>query len=1569
MNSRPESAPGVPPPEIRRLVASSSERFQEAWRAAGRPLLEPFLDGLSEAERAAVLRELVALEAELRSDRGEYPTLGEYLDRFPSDASVVTAALTSLRETSVADGPIQEASATPATERDEPEADAPTLAASTLTTVEGPPPFEGDRNEPVPQWLGRYRVVRLLGRGNFGRVYLARDGDLNRDVAIKVPTAQSLARPGRLEALLNEGRLAAGLKHPAIVRVFDIGRGDDGTVFIVLEYVDGTTLAELLGRGRLEPLRLAGLIAEAADAVHDAHRAGLVHRDLKPSNIILDRRGRPKVTDFGLALSEALQRDKAGEVAGTPSYMAPEQVRGEAHRLDGRTDIWALGVILYQGLTGRLPFPARDRSETFDEILRREPRPPRQIDDALPRELERICLKCLAKRMTDRFETAMDLAEELRAWSASASASAPSAPAAPAALRVVPKGLRSFDQGDTEFFLSLLPGPRGRDGLPESIRFWKARVEDRGDGAFRVGLLYGPSGGGKSSWVRAGLLPRLGAFVRPFYVECSRDRTEESLMAALRRQHPGLPDGCGLVEALAMLREGGLTPKGVKVLLVLDQFEQWLHAHPDKGQSDVVGALRQCDGHRVGALLLVRDDFWLAIARFFRAIEVPLREGENSNPVELFDREHARGVLAGFGRACGRLPDGAIAPGSEAARFIDEAVREMCAADGRVAPVRLSLFAEVVRHRPWNPSILRGLGGIEGIGMTFLAETFDAKSSPPSHRIQREAAQGVLQALLPSPTSILRGRLRSATELREASGLLERPGDFDELIRLLDSELRMITPVDRDGDGDAEASYQLAHDFLITPIRQWIERKQRSTRAGRARLRLASITGSWSQRPGSQRLASPLEWIGILWHTRPSSWSPDERRMMRAAIRHTLTRAAAAVVLGLGAALVIGEIRHRDRAGTLLRQALEVDAEGLPAVLDELRAHQDRVREDLKDLEADPNAPSRDRRIATLLLYRERPSARRAVAMLNWARDAEPDELALIRDAFAEHPSEAIVDRLRRVLRDGDAEPAVRLRFASVLARLEAVDSRAWRPFAGALADALLDEERRHVPRWLALLGDAVPMLEPHLGRTCGDASLDPSRRSDAAEAITEAAFDRGDSASIARVLVRAQPEATLILLRGLERIEPRGPALDVLRAVEAEPESEAEVRGRASAVIALAALGDPGPLRQALGRRPDPRLRSRAVQQIAALGLGSRVFPDSSTPPDADPGVRQAVLMAWSETPRGRLSPPVRAEVLAMARRRFLDDVDPGVHSAASLLLRRWGDSEPPLPAPEAPEGSNPDVRHWERGPNGHTLVLLPGPLEFRMGSPESEPERFAYETRHHRRIDRSLLVSTTEVTVAQFLGFRPDYTADSRYVRTPECPGGGISWYEALAYCNWLSERDGLDRSEWCYPDDCTAGMQLPDDLLERSGFRLPTEAEWEYFARAGTETARPFGETEESFGRHAWTWLTSQGRAAPAGSLLPNEFGLFDTLGSLWEWCHDGPIGPDYYPDYPEGTPDDPAPDPFLGLPVNDEDWRIIRGGAFDASPAMARSAHRDIFDAGSARYMLGFRVVRTVSGLDR
>ncbi len=225
-------------------------------------------------------------------------------------------------------------------------------------------------------------------------------------------------------------------------------------------------------------------------------------------------------------------------------------------------------------------------------------------------------------------------------------------------IKIIPKGLRSFDEHDADFFLELLPGPRDRDGLPDSIRFWKRKIEQIDpDLTFRVGLIYGPSGCGKSSLVKAGLLPRLGKHVLPVYVEATPEETEARLLKGLRKACPELPRGSGLVDSLANLRRGRILPPERKVLLVLDQFEQWLHAKRGEENTELVAALRHCDGEHVQAVVLVRDDFWMAASRFMRDLEIRLLEGENSALVDLFDPRHAKKVLMAFGRAYGALPE------------------------------------------------------------------------------------------------------------------------------------------------------------------------------------------------------------------------------------------------------------------------------------------------------------------------------------------------------------------------------------------------------------------------------------------------------------------------------------------------------------------------------------------------------------------------------------------------------------------------------------------------------------------------------------------------------------------------------------------------------------------------------------------------------------------------------------------------------------------------------------------------------------------------------------------------
>jgi class 3 adenylate cyclase/tetratricopeptide (TPR) repeat protein len=265
-----------------------------------------------------------------------------------------------------------------------------------------------------PAAFGRYTVQRVLGTGGFATVYLGHDTQLDRAVAVKVLTGGPDLPPAEVESFLQEARRLARLSHPGIVTVHDVGV-HEGQLYLVSTFLEGPSLAQWLQANRPGWPEAARITAAVADALAHAHARQIIHRDVKPGNIILTASSVPILVDFGLGLDEARAGGRMiGVISGSPGYMSPEQFAGATHRIDGRTDIYSLGVVLYEMLTGHLPHRTTNITELMRQVRDDEPQPPRQVVADIPPDLERACLKALAKLPSNRYTTATDFADDLR---------------------------------------------------------------------------------------------------------------------------------------------------------------------------------------------------------------------------------------------------------------------------------------------------------------------------------------------------------------------------------------------------------------------------------------------------------------------------------------------------------------------------------------------------------------------------------------------------------------------------------------------------------------------------------------------------------------------------------------------------------------------------------------------------------------------------------------------------------------------------------------------------------------------------------------------------------------------------------------------------------------------------------------------------------------------------------------------------------------------------------------------------------------------------------------------------
>jgi serine/threonine-protein kinase len=266
----------------------------------------------------------------------------------------------------------------------------------------------------MPSDFGPYELLKEIGRGGMGVVYKARQKDLDRTVAIKMILASHLASTEHVRRFRAEAKAAAGVRHEHIVKIYEVGQLH-GQHYFVMDYIEGASLAERIAAGPVDVQTAVRLVGQVARAVDYLHRQGIVHRDLKPSNILLDADERPCVSDFGLAkvLRAQSETTATGAILGTACYMAPEQAAGHSAEAAPTSDVYSLGAILYELLTGQPPFREENPLDTLMQVLSREPPLPRQLNRDIPRPLELICLKCLAKSPEDRYPSAEALAEDL----------------------------------------------------------------------------------------------------------------------------------------------------------------------------------------------------------------------------------------------------------------------------------------------------------------------------------------------------------------------------------------------------------------------------------------------------------------------------------------------------------------------------------------------------------------------------------------------------------------------------------------------------------------------------------------------------------------------------------------------------------------------------------------------------------------------------------------------------------------------------------------------------------------------------------------------------------------------------------------------------------------------------------------------------------------------------------------------------------------------------------------------------------------------------------------------------
>ena len=1364
----------------------------------------------------------------------------------------------------------------------------------------------------------RYRMLRPHRKGGLGEVFIALDEELQREVALKEIQARHADNAESRQRFLLEAEITGRLEHPGIVPVYGLGSYADGRPFYAMRFIKGDSLKDAIdrfhadesvkfdpGKRALELRQLLGRFQDVCNAIAYAHSKGVLHRDLKPDNVMLGNYGETLVVDWGLAKAIGAREEVTPTGSMTLRLSGPESGLTQAGHVLGTPQYMSPEQASGQNAELTLASDVYSLGATLYHLL--TGRAPFVGNNAYA-ILEGVC--------RGQFPPPREIDGN-----------------SPPALEAV--CLRA---------MALRPEKRyaSAKDLADDVEHWLA---DEPVAAYREPL---------------------------------RQR-----MARWRRRHPALVTGTAALAftALVALGVGSLFLSQEQGRTLKEQRARLAEQEKAKRASDEralaqVNALLDATPQAVPAILRGLDDYREQIRpRLEEVRRKPEPVGATDATRQLWRQHRARAALA-------LLPDPAVR--EELVQWLLQAkepaevllVREELAAHGKELAAGLwrtvddpgtkaaARFRALVALARFDPDSRRW----GKAGSAAVEELLSANALHLGTWVQ--ALRPVRAALLGSLGEVLRGRRLPEFRQVAATVLADWAADRPELLAdlLLDADPKqdaLLFPVlQRHREQavkqlQAELDRKAAFDWKDAPLEPaW---KTPDTAVVQ---RLAAAQGMVAERFALCQ-ALPLK-----------QFDSTAATLAKVGYRPLRLRPYA----GSGGSLVAAVWRRDGRAWRAVH--------GLSAA-EVRRKDTEQRKAGYQPVDVAGYLDGKEERYAAL-----------------WVK-GEPGEESRLHVGVLElrHKADGwgpmLADKLRQV--------TMQILTVDGSARYSAV----WRKGGPEGTSFWNDDERTHADRGL---GDGLPLDvclyanpgaidnvraevggwltgSPWLGLGWRHRNLlwpHPERRyggcfSKSAAFDYVAVFGLAPEEQLRRGRELAaqgyRPAALSLASRG--RKPPDSPLAASIwhRPVIAEEVKERLAKRQASAAATLLRLGWPERVWPLLQHRPDPRVRSYLIHRLSPLGVDARTLVKRL---EAEPEVsaKRALLLCLGEFSLEQLPQAEREALIPALLRLYRDDPDPGLHGAADWLLRRWGqaaklrsiDKELArgagiLPA-LSPAGKMPAPR-WYVNSQGQTMVLVPGPVEFFMGTPRSEAGREGgpqgrIEKQHRRRIGRSFALAAREVTVEQFLRFRAAHSYNKSYSPTPAHPINGVSWYDAAAYCNWLSKQEGIPEDQWCYlPNDkgeYAEGMRMRPNWLNLTGYRLPTEAEWEYACRAGTVTSRYYGETEELLGRYAQYTKTSLDKGMlPAGDRpRPNDLGLFDMLGNALEWCQDGIY---YYPDLRHGDRGR-YPQELKDIKyIEDRLSRVLRGGSFTVHAVYVRSGLRNWNAPAFRNFNVGFRPSRT------